>query len=398
MKLRTFESLTLYRHRYKVGYGLILGLGVFLLLFKLGSLLPGISVTESFSRDSSTLQRIWANPVFAPYRLLQLLCLKVLGQNAFALRLPSVIFGAATVFGVYLFLRSILAERVAVMGAILVGISTFLMTFSRIGDPSISLAWALSALLAITSWLMSSEKRGWWQITNAAIVSVLALYIPFGWLWLLIIVALHPREFQRFIKRSSKIWLAVGIFGGLVAIAPLVYAIVKEPQILKNLILWPDGMPSFRELSLNAIKIVPALGWRDLFADPRTHLGNLPLLDVFTSAMVLTGALTLIMKPTLARTRILFICGIACFVFLAVNPNPTNFAILIPIIGILGAIGMERLLMEWYEMFPLNPFARVAALLPLAIIFSMTIFYHVHRSFVAWPKTPETKAAYQQKL
>ncbi len=398
MKLRTFENLTLYRFRYKIGYGSLIGLGLLLLLYKLGSLVPGLSAPEVAAAQSSNLSAIWQNPVYAPYRLLQEITLTVFGQNAWGVRLPSVIFGAATVFGVYLFLRSVLAERVAVMGALLVGFSTFLLGFSRLGIPAISLAWALSALLGVSSWLMASNKRGWWQISNAVIVAVFGLYIPLGWLWLLIIIASHPKQFARFVRRASNVWLSLGILGGLAAITPLVWATVRDPAIVKSFLLLPEQLPTISTLATNALKIAPALGWRHLVADPITHLGNLAILDVFTSAMVLTGILTLIMKPTLARTRILFICGVSCLTVLAVNLQSANFAVLIPLVGILGAIGLERMLMEWYEMFPLNPFARVGALVPLAIIFAMAMLYHVHRGYIAWPRTPEVKAAFQQKL
>ena len=398
MKLKTFESLTLYRFRYRIGYALLFGLGAVLMLWKLGSLVPGVSIAELASAKSSTLRAVWENPIYAPYRLLQAISLKLLGQNAWALRLPSVVFGTFSVFGVYLFLRNAYAERVAVMGSILFGVSSALLGASRYGTASISMAWTMAALLGIASWIMTATKITWWHLTNAAIVAVFALYSPLGWLWLSVIFFLHPKEVIRTIKDASNIWLALATMGFLVAISPIVLAAIRDPQIIRAWAFIPETLPSIATIATNIVRVIASLAWRNTLSDPATHLGNLPILDIFTASMTFLGVLTLIMKPALARTRILLITGGLAVAAIAINYSAESFVLLLPLAAIFTAIGLERMLEEWYEMFPRNPFARVGALIPLALVFAMTMFYQVHRGFVAWPKAPETKAAFQQRL
>ncbi len=398
MKLKTFESVTLYRYRYIIGYGLMITLGLLLLLFKLGSLTPGLANPEVQSLDSSHISAIAQKPINAPYRLLQATSHKVLGEHIWAVRLPSVLFGVIMIVGVYLFLRYSYTERVAVMGTILVGVSSTTAVFSRLGTSYIAMASVLAALLGATTWTMAAETIRRRHIIVLAITAAAALYTPLGIIWLAVLLLIHPKELRKVVGNMSNAWIGVGIFLFLLLILPIILSAAKDPGMLRDWLLLPATLAPLGDILFNIIRVPTAFLWRHTLVDPVTHLGNLPLLDMFTSIMVVLGALTLLFKPTLARTRTLLLCGIIGILASAISAVPANFIVLLPVTAILAAIGMERMLEEWYNTFPRNPFARIGALLPLAVIFGMTVFYHIHRSFVAWPRNQETKSAYNLRL
>lgn len=398
MRLKTFEKITLYDARYRIGYGLLIGLGLFLLVFRLGSLLPGLSGPEVTSAQTSTVSDIRQNPINAPYRLLQGASVKVFGATDWAVRLPSVMFGVLTIFALFVFLRRLYGERIAIMGSLLVGFSSFFLIYARLGTPSIMMAWAIAALLAVGAWILTSEKITSRHIISAAVVGSVALYVPFGWLWLLLIILAKPKELINTIKQGNNFAIAGFVLILLAAIGPIAFAASQNTALLKDFVLWPDVVPNLRAFLGNIVRVLLAPFWRDTLADPVTHLGNLPLLDIFSSAMVILGGLTLLFKPTLARTRVLIIILTVSVISIAATRDRGAFAMLIVPFAVLGAVGLHRLLGEWYEMFPKNPFARVGALAPVAIVLLMAVYYQLHRTYVAWPRNPDVKASYNQKL
>lgn len=64
-----------------------IALALFLLFYKLGSLVPNISPGEAATRLSvSNLESVLMNPLFAPYKLVQLLLVELGFNSVFALQ------------------------------------------------------------------------------------------------------------------------------------------------------------------------------------------------------------------------------------------------------------------------------------------------------------------------
>ena len=65
-----------------------------------------------------------------------------------------------------------------------------------------------------------------------------------------------------------------------------------------------------------------------------------------------------------------------------------------PFVYIFAATGIVTLLAQWNNIFPLNPFARILAFVPLALVVLITSQYHIERYYSAWAQNPEVKAIY----
>ena len=65
-----------------------------------------------------------------------------------------------------------------------------------------------------------------------------------------------------------------------------------------------------------------------------------------------------------------------------------------PLVYVLAATGIITLLNQWNRIFPINPFARTLALVPLALALLITSQYHLDRYFSAWASSPNTRRVY----
>ena len=94
------------------------------------------------------------------------------------------------------------------------------------------------------------------------------------------------------------------------------------------------------------------------------------------------------------RTRfIIYGLGLSIFV-LGFTNSESNYFLVAPILYILAATGIVTLLNQWNKIFPINPFARTLALLPLAFAVLITGQYHLNRYFSAWALDPDVRSVY----
>ena len=116
-----------------------------------------------------------------------------------------------------------------------------------------------------------------------------------------------------------------------------------------------------------AAGLAPVLSWHStvesVFLSP---LLSLPLL-----ALALIGLFSTTKGFFASRNSIATILIIFCLVITGFNPQAVIFFIL-PV-SILIAHGIKYLLEKWYGLFPENPYARISAILPLAILFGLMI-------------------------
>jgi hypothetical protein len=98
----------------------------------------------------------------------------------------------------------------------------------------------------------------------------------------------------------------------------------------------------------------------------------------------------------LDRTKLLLggLVGGAILSALSIDALP----ILLPFIYLLAGAGMTLLLQQWFTVFPRNPLARNIGVGLIAVLLAFVGYYHMHRYFVAWPHTPETKQAYSLRI
>lgn len=329
-----------------------------------------------------------------PFTLLQKASLSLFGLNDRGILAPSLLLGLITGVAFLMMVRRWFRMNVALITSFIFVTSAAFLTLARTGTPMIMTTFWLSIiLLAVTNILHPEGKSRIWIIV-LLVALPLSLYTPlmiYPLLAIAIAGILHPHV--RFVAKHMEKWkyAASVLIVGLL-IAPLLIGVIKSPESLRELLGIPAVMPSSADLVLNAQFII-----KSLFNIGSAVMGTVPQ-PIFGAAsliIITLGFLKTIVDRHSARSYMLLIWSVLFFPIVIFNPEQMLIA-LIP--GYLFmAIGVETLIREWYKLFPLNPYARLAGLIPLIILLGGIMISNSAQYFYGYfYGTPSV--AYKQQL
>lgn len=382
MKFRLIRELTLYRFRYYIGYGLFALLLVTILGLGVTTVPHGLTDAEMASAVASNQINL-TNPratdvVNLPYHLLQKASISLLGLTPFSIKLPSLLLAFSVGIGLAYMLRHWFGRNVAVLSTLLAGTSVPFMIMGRTGAPIIMVTvWTTLLLIAATQ--LTTKTKGTFPWKMVALVSaILPLYAPLGIypvIALLVSGLLHPHVRHQ-LKRTSKLQVASMVLAALVLLSPLVIAAVAEPSVL----LATTGIENFSIVPAALLSSLGSLA-TTFFSFAQTHIGVsiAPFLSFPVAALAILGIIRVVMDHHAARSYMLLFWTSIVGVVIVLDPSQT-LLLFVPITLFL-AIGVETLVREWYSLFPRNPYARIGALVPLAIIVVGTMSVETSRYF-----------------
>ncbi len=366
------------------------GIG-FLLYFRIGSLVPGWSQAElDFLNQSSTAQGILHNPLNAPYKIAEFALLKLHHGGPLAMRSLSALVGLASIALFYYVVRQWHTDRVALMSVVLLATSSWFLGSARIALPTILYTFLIAAI-AYGTWIRSTKKSGLALFVGAGLAAFL-IYIP-GLVWFVLVGGLwqYKALFAHYKDRAFLGFLA--IIMGCVLLLPLVYGLAQHPQLIRSFgglppQQWPDALTIGKNILYVPYHLVVHSALSPVFG-----IGNLPLLDVFTTAMAALGIYAYFFRRQLDRTKLL-VGAVILGVALVGLGGGVDTLILLPFIYLFAAGGITLMLQQWFTVFPLNPLARIIATTLMTAVVLMASFYHINRYFIAWPNTPVTKQTF----
>jgi len=388
----------LYRWRYVIGYSLI-GLVIVGLLVIAWLLVPsGLSEAEmqsvvashaiSFSLDSFSPSFI----IDLPYHLFQKGSIALFGLSEWSIKLPSLILGLASAFGMLVLLRMWFRHNVAVITSILIITTGQFLFIAQSGTPSIMYIF-LSIWLLVAAMIISRQKKwaGTWKMVLFGIVA-LSLYTPLS-LYILIALAsaivLHP-HLRYLVRRLSKVKLLLAGLGALILLVPLGYGLWRDPSIGLTLLgipgQWPDLWANIVQLGREYLD----------FITPSSGAIMTPLFGLGSMILIILGILNLVTTKYTARSYIIAAWVILLMPVLLINPENIGVTFL-PII-LLMAMGISTLLGNWYQLFPRNPYARLAGLLPLTVLLGGMVFSGIDRYLYGYTYDPLTANHFSRDL
>lgn len=383
MKPTFFREITLYRYRYIFGY-LVFGLLLLAVLLLANTRVPrGLSLTEMTSAVTSVninvLDPTSSNVIDAPYHLLQKGSIHFLGLTNEAIKLPSVVIGTLTGVGLVLMLRRWFRKNVALMTALITVTSVGFLSLARTGTPDIMIAfYEVLLLLGMTHVLHNDKHRFFWKLFCFSIVALFA-YSPFG-VYPLAAMAFagvfHPHV--RYRLKQGKLWQHITIaIVVLIVLTPLVIATIKAPSIGLTLV----GVDRLGSATVSAVLVTALRSLDQMFNFMHNSVGIyvVPLFGIATTILILLGILKLLTARYSARSHMLFTWLILLIPVILLRPD-TLLLIIVPLALVL-AIGVETLVRQWYDLFPRNPYARIAALIPLTILIASTVGINMERYF-----------------
>ena len=397
--MRKPADYTLYKYRYVLSYFCIAVILVAVLWIGVLYTPGGLREQEIKSvSQASMLSRQTLEPsmvVNLPYYLLQRLSIFVFGVSEFSIKLPSIALGTLTMLGIFMLIRAWFKPNVAVISTIVLATSTHFLFQAQDGTPGITFS-AVAVWLMVAGMYVTRGKHfhTFWKVLGGVLMSV-ALYLPMGvYLDLIIIIValVHP-HIRAIIKRLSKKKLFIALLVGLAAMAPLVYALILEPKGISKILL---GLPpDFAHIKTNAL--LSSLSLFGFAATDSAADGLLrPAYAMPLTAIALLGFCRLAATHYTARSYVTILMSLVMVPLALLNYNNQYVIFVLMVIAV--ATGFDFLIRYWYRLFPCNPYARVAGLLPLSVLVSGLIYISVNQYFNGYTYNPAVVRAYNSDL
>lgn len=364
-----------------------------LLGYAIFSLVPFTAAEHPANLGSASLSGIKQNVLFAPVKAVQFGVLKY-SENDVYIRAASALTGLVAAILLYFMLRKWYSARIALFTSLMFVCSSWFLHHGRLVNNDVMYLAVLPALMLSSMWFLS--KRYDRLLPFAAILVGFALYAPGSWLFLLAGVIYFRKYIRRTSKKISLRLFLASSFLLLVTLAPLIYSFsFRQRQVIEWLgfndsqILTPQAIGSNfldipRQLFLSGID------------NPLFWLRGTPILDVFTTAMLILGLYAFRSGRYPAREK-LVLGALVLSVILIGAGNVATISLLIPLLYIIAANGLAYMLQSWFTVFPHNPVARSIGVSMLTIAVAFSCFYQLQRYFVAWPKADATRAALKQE-
>lgn len=391
----TIKELLLYRYRYVLGYLLLAVLSIGLAAWQLGDIPPGFSALERQSAViSEQLSTASSSFVNLPYHLLQKGTLELFGPTALGIRLPSVIFALLVGLGAYFLLRRWFGENIAVVGTILVVTSAHFLARGRVGSPLILYSLWPTLLLLTASFANFQGKRWRLWVWLFAIVAALALYTPYiGLLVVILAVAvIASRQGRGLVSEigSPVAMLSLVVFCAL--LVPLGWGVYNNPESLFAYLGFVDA-PSL-SLVLERLKEMT-----QTLVDVQLERDRLfsPVLSIPAFLLGLYGLWYSFTSAARSRYAIIILWLLTSIaIFLSAESAPIS--LLFAPISLLVIIGLHRFIRQWYEIFPRNPYARIVALVPIALLLFVVVQFNYSRYFYGIPRSDNVRVLYNQDI
>lgn len=396
MARRDLSTFWLYRYRFLIGYSLIAILLSALLVFA-GLYVPGglssfekeaviTAAALDISQPSSFLV------VNAPYVALQSGIVSLFGISDFTIKLPALLLGLASALGLIYLLRRWFPTSIAILAS-LIAVTTgqFLLIAQSGGGGILYVFWPVMLLLLGTQITRAKKARFLWKILFS-LTAALSLYTPLSIYTLIAItitILLHP-HLRIAIKRLSKLRLAACCIVAALIIAPLVWMIVQTPSQALTLLGLPDRMPDFwANIQLLATQYF-------MFWAPSATTVLTPIFGLGSAMLIGLGLYRLIRTSDTTRSYLVISWVLCLLPILIISPQYITIVFL-PAVLLLAA-GLTSLIGYWYRLFPLNPYARVAGLLPIIILVVVLIGSGVDRYIFGYRYSPTVATNYSKDV
>lgn len=394
---RHISEFLLYRWRYLIGYSLI-AVAVGSLLVAAAFFAPGSLRQEEITStvNSSNLSFSSFEPaiiVDLPYRLLQFVSFELFGITTLSVKLPSLVLGMLSLVGAVLLLKQWFRMNIAVISALIVITSSQFIFASQDGTPTIMYifmpVWLLFLAMKVSR-KEASKRRLIWELLLVVSIA-LSLYTPLSIYIILALLSatmLHP-HLRFIISRLPRNIIAGSATVGLIFSAPLILAIFKEPKVGLTLLGIPETLP---DLTLNIMELA-TIHFGFFFSSENAHQ---PVYTIPSLLLTVLGFVNLFRTRYTARSYIITIWFILLAPVILLNPGKTAITF-VPVMLLITS-GLHGLLSYWYGMFPRNPYARIAGLLPISLLVVGIAMTGIERYFYVYRYNPVAVADYTSDL
>lgn len=390
------SDFLVYRWRYILGYSfiaIVIGAMLVVAAFYIPHELRQGEIDSALT--SSTLGTTAMSPqtvIDLPYHLLQKIGFILFGVSTFTIKLPSIILGAFTALGVFLLIRTWFSARVAILATLLGIVTSQFLFLSQDGTPLIMYTFLSVWLLFVATFVTRRKHFGlFWKVLTILAMAA-SMYTPMGIYLVLVMLTtaiFHP-HIRFLIRKFNKYKLSVALVLGAGALVPLGYAIYLDHSVAGALLGVPQGvfdiLANLKEVAKNAFG----------FMLPSDNYLVQPLYPLGLAILMAVGLVRILTHRYTARSYITLAWGITTFAFVLLNP--TKITHFYPVAVILISYGIIYMIRSWYQIFPRNPYARVAGMIPLVVLVLAIVTSGITHYINTYHNNPEVMRYYSQDL
>lgn len=393
MKSRTLKQLLLYNYRYWFAYATVFGFILFFLGWRLSHLPPGLAPQElTNAARHLTLSSMLELPIYPLHSLLQWASISLLGISAFSLRLPSVVIALIVAFLLYHLLKRWFGKPTALLSIALFISADWFLFIARFGGGGIEFSfWLTLALLCFTKLIEHKTK---WLLLFAITIAAF-LFVPFG-IYAALTLCLSLFCYRVFRERMLKSGLGILVPSVLVVLIGLIagiYTSWQNPEFLKN-ILGMQNVPTvadyIRNFFTNTSAVVAVLP----SANPMISPSGIFFVRFFELIFILFGVVMLWRTRVNRLNLTVLILSVVLVLVGGLSSGSRGGGLILVPAAIYMTAGIRHLLHRWQRTFPKNPYARIGAYVPLAILFIFAVSLHYVSYFKLWPSQSATYVAF----
>lgn len=396
IKAKLLQQLVLYDYRYIFAFSCIILFSIFFLGWRLWNLPPGLASAEiTTAVRHIDLQSIVNLPINPLHSLLQWVSMELFGVNPASLRLPSVIIAAGSIYLMYQLLKKWFGKPTALLSSLLIVSSDWFLFIGRLGVGSIEFTfWLTLAFLALTKLI---SRQSWWLLPFTFSLAML-LFVPFG-IYAVVVLVASLLGFTVLRARLVDINVTPKIISGVIAFIGLsVFVTVSfiNHEFLKNIIGISAGLPSVTEYIRNVI--INTSGSVALLPDNNPLIGPTGLLYVrFFELIFILFGLAMLWRTRVNRLNLtVIILSVTLALASGLSSGSRGGSIMLLPAAIYLTAGIRYLIHRWQRTFPKNPYARMAAFVPIVALLALVIFTHYQMYFHIWSKQTETRLTFSK--
>ena len=360
MARKKLTNLLLYRRRVVLAYIFIFC--ALILLLTVGLSIPG-GLTSAEEASSVTSVHLHSVTINLPYYLLQKASISLLGLSVLSIKLPSIVLAFISGAGIFFLLKRWLSLAISVFASLIIFASTTFLSLAGTGTPAIMYE-LFPVLLLLFGTRVLAHDRGIIIYSVLLLMTIAAALLTPTMIYLVLLalglVLFNPHVRYGF-RRLPVIGLLPLICGFIITAAPLAYMAVGNPDSLRQIFAIPSSLSGIIE---NGRVLISLFG---NFIHPGIAAGILsPIIGLATAGLALLGLYRIARGIYTARAQFIVGWSFIALILAIINPG-YGILLYLPLV-LLSSIGLGQLASIWYRTFPLNPYARVSALVPISIL------------------------------
>ncbi len=394
MKLQQFRGVVK-EHRRFLGWTLAMLVVVgSLLVYKLGSLVGGLSLNELAAAKAPVgWHGIYHQPLDLPLKAVRSAIFFASPDHGQTLtRLPNALFGLLAIISFGGLIRMWHGRRTAVLATLMFATSAWLLHVSRLASFDVLYLWAMSSLVCSHTLLRKYYQKPSVWYGNIVIWGLL-LYIP-GLVWFVLAdIVVQYRYIGKGWQHHDEWWQRLlTLLIAVVWLPLLVFDLTRHGQLVAWL-----GLPAHFAASGTLVKQFLAVPVHLFIRGPQypeSWLGRAPILDVFALVVCALGIFFYAVHWQASRSRYLALLALMGFILVGLG-GPVPLSLLVPLLYMAVATGIAYLLRDWLKTFPNNPLARGLGIGLVTVAVVLSCMYNYRAYFIAWPHNSVTKTTFR---